>query len=104
MPVEQLAKSGLGISDELLRRLWRQQRIDGDGPRAEGDARNWVQLLDWIVQRSVLEQGLIDMRDCAAPQKGIAVEASSRDRRSTHRTAAATHILDDNRAQQRFHL
>src|SRR6266849_9451920 len=95
MPVGQFAGIGLGISDELFQRLRQQLRIDCDGEGEEGHARNRVQILDWIVQWPALEQGLVDMRERAAQQKGVAIGAGARDRSSAQRTAAAAYVLDD---------
>src|SRR5215468_8284931 len=96
MPVGQFAGIGPGISDEPFQRvrLRRQRRIDCDGESGEGDARNRVQVLEWIVQWPALEQGLVDMRKRAAQQEGVAVGAGARDRSSTQRTAAAANVLD----------
>src|SRR5215468_8472375 len=104
MPVGQFAGIGLGISDEILQRLRRQRRIDCDGESEESHARNRVQVLDWIVQWPALEQGLVDMRNRAAQQKGVAIGAGARDRSGAQRTAGAAYVLDGNRAEQRFHL
>src|SRR5262249_52019121 len=93
MPVGQFAGIGLGISDELFQRWRRQRRIDCDGQGEEGHARNRVEILDWIVQWPALEQGLVDMRERAAQQKGVAIRAGARDRSSTQRAAAAADVL-----------
>ena len=97
--VGQLARVGFRISDELLEGLGRQGRMHGDAEDIGRHARNRVQVLDRIILRPALEQGLVDMRNRAAQHKGVAVRAGARDRGNTQRTAAATDVFNHHSAE-----
>src|SRR5215471_20287984 len=67
-------------------------------------ARNRIQVLNRIIERPALEQRLVDVREGAAEQNGVAVRTGTGDRGGTQRTAAAAYVFDDHRAEQRFDL
>src|SRR5262249_786752 len=67
-------------------------------------ARNWIQVLNRIIEWPALEQRLVDVREGAAEQNGVAVRAGAGDRGGTQGTAAAADVFNDHGAEQRFHL
>src|SRR5262249_13956923 len=75
-----------------------RQRESGDC-----DAGNRLQILERVELRPVLEQRLGDVGGRAAEQERVAVRSGARGLRRADRTAPAADILDDDRAQQRFH-
>src|SRR5262249_40931962 len=72
--------------------------------RYDCQASNRIEILDRIVEWPALEQTLVDMREGAAEENGVAVRAGVGDRGSTQRTAAAADVFDEHRAEQRFDL
>src|SRR5262249_48279432 len=66
--------------------------------------RNRIEILDRIVERPALEQGLVDVRLCPAEQDGVAVRRSAYDRSGAERSAAPADILDHYRAKERLEL
>src|SRR5262249_33570717 len=65
---------------------------------------NRVQILDRIIERLLLEQGLVDVGERTAEEDCIAVRARTRDGCRAKRSAGATYIFNDHRAEQRLHL
>jgi hypothetical protein len=97
--VRQLARIGFRVSDKLLEGLSRHRRIDGDAEKVGCHARNRVQVFDRIIERSALEQGLINVRQRAPKEDCIAVGAGTRDCGGTQRRAAAADVFNDHRAE-----
>src|SRR5215470_8849 len=95
---------GLGISDELFEVLRRHGWMDCERQSNDRQARNRIQVLNRIIERPALEQALVDMREGAAEENGVAVGAGVGDRGSTQRTTAAADVFDEHRAEQRFDL
>ena len=69
-----------------------------------GHARDRIEVLDRIVERPALEQGLVHVSLRPAEQDGVAVRRGAHDGGGTERGAAATDVLDHHRAEQRFQL
>src|SRR5262249_5441763 len=72
--------------------------------RYDCQASNRIEILDRIIEWPALEQGLVDMREGAAEENGIAVRAGVGDRGSAQRTAAAADVFNEHRAEQRVDL
>ena len=53
--------------------------MDGDTENIGGHARNWIQVLDWVVERPALEQGLVDVGLRASEQDRVAVRTGACD-------------------------
>src|SRR6516165_3749787 len=104
MRVGQLAGIGLRISDELFEVLRRHRWMDCKRHGNDRQARNRIQVLDRVIEWSALEQRLVDVREGASEQNGVAIWAGAGDRGGTQRTAATTDVFDDHRAEQRFDL
>jgi len=66
------------------------------------DAHDRIEVLDRIVERPVLEQRLVDVRQRAAEQQRVAVGLRAGDRGGAHRGAGAADVLDHHGAEQRL--
>jgi hypothetical protein len=53
--------------------------------------------------RVALKQDFVDVRDRAAQHQRVTIGTGACDRRDTKRTAAATDVLNHDRAEERFH-
>src|SRR5436190_7565677 len=104
VPVGELAGIGLHIRDELHERLRRHGWMHRQREGGDRNVRNRLQLLERIIEWSVLEQGLGDVGRRAAEEDGVAVRASAGDRGGAERTAAAALVLDHDSAEQRLDL
>src|SRR5262249_52970687 len=102
--VGQLAGIGLGINDELFEVLRRHRWMDCKRQSNDRQARNWIQVLNRIIEWPALKQRLVDVREGAAEQNGVAVRAGAGDRGGTQGTAAAADVFNDHGAEQRFDL
>src|SRR5207245_11243137 len=98
----QLAWTGLGISGERFDGANGERRVNGNDEAIGSHARNRIEILDRIVERPALEQGLVEVRLRPAEQDGVAVRRSAYDCSGTERSAAPTDILDHHRAEERF--
>src|SRR5262245_55298511 len=78
--------------------------MHGDTKRIGGNARNRIQVLDRIIERSALEQGLVDVRLRSAEEDGVAIRAGARDGSGTKRGAAAADVFNHDRPDQRLHF
>src|SRR5262249_37764034 len=102
--VGQLAAMGLGVSDELFEVLRRHGWMDCERQSNDRQARNGIQVLNRIIERPALEQRLVDVREGAAEQNGVAVPAGAAYRGGTQGNAAAADVFNDRRAEQGFDL
>src|SRR5690349_20114501 len=78
--------------------------MHGDTKRVGGDASNWIQVLDGIVERSALEQGLVDVRLSSAEQDGVPIGLCARDSCGAERRAASSYVLNHHAADEGFHF
>lgn len=78
--------------------------MDGQRQNRDGYTRDRLQVPGRVVERPDLDQRLVEVRKRAAEQNGVAVGLRTRDRGGPQRAAAAAHVLDHDRAEQRLHL
>ena len=78
--------------------------MHGNDETIGSHACNRIEILDRIVERAALEQGLVEVRLRPAEQDGVAVRRSPYDRGRAERGAAPTDILDHHGAKKRFEL
>src|SRR6516225_2350857 len=104
VPVGELAPIGFHIIDKLLQSLCRHQRIDHKSEGRDGNIENRLKVLQWIVQRSALEDRLGNVCGRSTEKYGVAVRAGTGDCGSRQRAATAALVLDYNRAKKRFDL
>src|SRR5262249_24188309 len=83
--------------------MGRHGRMDRQRESDNCDVGNRFQVLERVELRPVLEQRLGDVGGRTAEQERVAVRSGARGLRRTDRTAPAADVLDDDRAQQRFH-
>src|SRR5215472_3024213 len=93
---------GLGISDELFEVLSRHRWMHRK--RHDCQVSNRIEILHRIIEWPALEQRLVDMREGAAEENGVAIRAGAGDGGSTQRTTAAADVFNDHCAEQRFDL
>src|SRR5262249_56020897 len=89
MPIGQLAGIGLGVVDELSQCPGRHCGMDHERERRNHDVRNWLELLERIVERTALEDRLGDMGARAAQEDGVAIRTDASDGSSTEPTATS---------------
>src|SRR5438552_12159485 len=104
VPVGQLAGIGFRIDYEFLERLNWYRAMHCNAEDIGGHARNRIQVLDRVIQRPALEQGLVDVRLRAAEQDRVAIRPGACDGGGTERRAAATDVFNHHRAEQRLDL
>ena len=104
MAIGQLARIGLSIVDELRERARRQRRMDGERERRHHHVADRFELLERIVERSILEDRLGDVRARSAQEDRVAIGTGAGDRAGTERTAAAALVFHHDGAEQALHL
>jgi len=70
-----------------------------DAENIGGDACDWIQVLDWIIERPTLEQCLVDVRQRPAEQDRVAVRLGACDGGGTYRSTATTDVFNHHRAE-----